>query len=217
MTKINFKNFPDTSTPLSAENLNQMQDNIDNSKVEKVEGKGLSTNDFTKALKDKLDGISVGANKTTIVNNLTSTSTTSALSANQGKILNEKIGARINVLWTGNQIVKTTIGNKLTLSNMPNLKDYVGKTISFYFSYGSDVLVRYSICLTDGTNGFFYTYTRNNSGNDLWIIEISINNIKSTTWTVATLISTVINNDNTMHLDNDNHNLRLYKIEVETY
>lgn len=30
MTKIEFKNLPDTSTPLSAENLNTMQDNIEN-------------------------------------------------------------------------------------------------------------------------------------------------------------------------------------------
>ena len=30
MNKINFKNYPDTSTPLSAENLNQMQSNIEN-------------------------------------------------------------------------------------------------------------------------------------------------------------------------------------------
>ena len=29
MNKIDFKNLPDTSTPLSAENLNQMQDNIE--------------------------------------------------------------------------------------------------------------------------------------------------------------------------------------------
>lgn len=44
---------------------------------------------FTTALKTKLDGIETGANKTTVVNNLTSTSTTSALAANQGKILND--------------------------------------------------------------------------------------------------------------------------------
>ena len=35
-------------------------------KVDKVEGKGLSTNDFTDALKDKLDGIENGAQVNTI-------------------------------------------------------------------------------------------------------------------------------------------------------
>ena len=62
-----------------------------NNKVEKVDGKGLSTNDYTTTEKNKLAGISTGANKTTVENSLTSTSTTNALSSNQGKVLNEKI------------------------------------------------------------------------------------------------------------------------------
>ena len=37
-----------------------------NNKVEKVNGKGLSTNDFTDTYKSKLDGISTGANKTNL-------------------------------------------------------------------------------------------------------------------------------------------------------
>lgn len=64
-----------------------------NGKVDKVEGKGLSTNDYTTAEKTKLSGIADGANKTTVENVLTSTSTTNALSANQGKVLDEKIKA----------------------------------------------------------------------------------------------------------------------------
>lgn len=46
--------------------------------------------------KIKLNGIEAGANKTTIVDNLTSNSAESALSANQGKVLDKKIEA-INV------------------------------------------------------------------------------------------------------------------------
>lgn len=38
---------------------------LNKDKVDNVTGKGLSTNDFTKLLKDKLDGIAVGANKYT--------------------------------------------------------------------------------------------------------------------------------------------------------
>lgn len=60
-------------------------------KVDKVSGKGLSTNDFTTALLNKLNGIATGANKTTIENVLTSTSTTNALSAAQGKALKDLI------------------------------------------------------------------------------------------------------------------------------
>lgn len=62
-------------------------------KVDKVEGKGLSTNDYSNEEKAKLAGIDEGANKTTIVNNLTTTTAGSALDAAQGKVLDEKITA----------------------------------------------------------------------------------------------------------------------------
>lgn len=48
---------------------------------------------MSKADKSKLDGIDTGANKTVVDDNLTSTSTTNALSANQGKQLESEISA----------------------------------------------------------------------------------------------------------------------------
>lgn len=66
---------------------------IVNKFVAKEDGKGLSSNDYTTAEKTKLSGIAEGANKTTVTDNLTSTSATDALSANQGKVLDEKIKA----------------------------------------------------------------------------------------------------------------------------
>lgn len=62
-------------------------------KVDKVDGKGLSTNDYTTAEKTKLSGIETGANKTVINNTVTSTSTTEALAAAQGKALSDRIDA----------------------------------------------------------------------------------------------------------------------------
>lgn len=62
-------------------------------KVDKVAGKVLSTNDYTAAEKTKLSGIAANANATVVVNNLTTTTVTSALSAAQGKTLNDKIVA----------------------------------------------------------------------------------------------------------------------------
>lgn len=61
--------------------------------VAKELGKGLSTNDYTTDEKTKLAGIAAGATKNTVENVLTSTSTTNALSAAQGKILDDKITA----------------------------------------------------------------------------------------------------------------------------
>lgn len=60
-------------------------------KVDKVDGKGLSSNDYTTPEKEKLSKIADGANKTVVTDNLTSTSSTEALSANQGRALNERI------------------------------------------------------------------------------------------------------------------------------
>ena len=48
---------------------------ISSKKVDKVDGKGLSTNDFTAAYKTKLDGIATGANKTIVDSEMSSTST----------------------------------------------------------------------------------------------------------------------------------------------
>lgn len=61
--------------------------------VRQESGKGLSSNDFTTEEKNKLYGIEIGANKTTVVDSLTSTSTTDALSSNQGRVLDDKIKA----------------------------------------------------------------------------------------------------------------------------
>lgn len=66
---------------------------LESGKVDKVEGKGSSSNDFTNAYKTKLDGIAAQANKTIVDNSLTSTSTTNALAAAQGKALKDLIDA----------------------------------------------------------------------------------------------------------------------------
>ena len=62
-------------------------------KVDKVSDKGLSTNDYTTAEKQKLAGIAKNATKTTIENILTSTRTNTALSAAQGKALKDALNA----------------------------------------------------------------------------------------------------------------------------
>lgn len=60
-------------------------------KVDKVSGKALSTNDYTTDEKNKLAGIAAQANKTNIVNNLTTSAAGSALDAQQGKVLKDAL------------------------------------------------------------------------------------------------------------------------------
>lgn len=91
---------------------------LDN-KVSVVEGKGLSSNDYSNDEKTKLEGIEEGAkanvkanwnstegdseilNKPNVIDNLESTSSTDILSAKQGKVLKEKIEETGGGLLTG--------------------------------------------------------------------------------------------------------------------
>lgn len=133
----NVDNTSDTNKPISTATQTAL-----NNKVDKVSGKGLSTNDFTSAYKTKLDNLDtnlsakanasavltktnttaftptgdynpatkkyVDDNKTPVVDNLESTSATSALSANQGKVINDKITA-LPIKSLAGQKVKPTL------------------------------------------------------------------------------------------------------------
>lgn len=61
-------------------------------KVDKVEGKGLSTNDFTNALLTKLNGIATGATKVTIDSALSSTSTNPV----QNKVIHAALADKVD-------------------------------------------------------------------------------------------------------------------------
>lgn len=61
-------------------------------KVDKVAGKGLSTNDYTTTEKNKLDGIEAGANKTVIDSTLDSSSTNSV----QNKVIKEVLDNKVD-------------------------------------------------------------------------------------------------------------------------
>ena len=72
-------------------------------KVDKVTGKGLSTNDYTTTEKNKLSGIAEGANKTVVDAAISSTST--------NPVQNKAIYASISA-------INTTLGNKLNASDI---------------------------------------------------------------------------------------------------
>ena len=65
---------------------------------------------MTSADKTKLNGIASNATNTTVVNSLTSTSTTSALSANQGRLLNSSISGKADNNHTHNEATQTEGG-----------------------------------------------------------------------------------------------------------
>ncbi len=81
-----------TDTVLSGPMGKQLQDN----KVDKISGKGLSTNDYTTTEKNKLAGIATGANKTTVDSTLSASSTNPV----QNKIVTEQINQLLGLIAT---------------------------------------------------------------------------------------------------------------------
>ena len=83
-------------------------------KVDKVSGKGLSTNDFTAGYKSKLDGIANGANKTIVDSSLSSTSTNPV----QNKVVNAQFATIATALGTINQSINNLNYTVLTSSEI---------------------------------------------------------------------------------------------------
>ncbi len=126
---------------------------IVNKFVAKVEGKGLSTNDFTNELKTKLDGVADGANKTTVEDVLTSTSSTNALSANQGKVLDGKIqdlSYNMGNLNYGDMLKSVyDIDNNGKVDNADNADKLNGQSADYY-AKATDVKDKFSQLTNDG-------------------------------------------------------------------
>lgn len=124
--------------------------------VAKETGKGLSTNDFTNELKTKLDGIAKGANKTTVEDVLTSTSTTNALSANQGKVLDGKIqnlADNMDNLDYGDMLKSVyDIDNNGKVDNADNADnaDKLNGQSADYYAKATDVKDKFSQLTNDG-------------------------------------------------------------------
>lgn len=96
-----FQEYIDTVT----ENLLRKDEtNITITGTFKDKNGGTSKNNFSDEYKTKLDGIATGANKTIINNTLTSTSTTEALSAAQGKALKGQVDEKQKTISKGTSI-----------------------------------------------------------------------------------------------------------------
>ena len=114
-------------------------DNLLNNKVDKVDGKGLSSNDYTTEEKDKLSGIEAGANKTTVDSELSDTSTNPV----QNKVITTKL-SKLNSDGTlnsdnvkYNQILGTVSGNTITFTD--SQRKYIGGSDTYLLdAYVSD-------------------------------------------------------------------------------
>lgn len=200
-TKQTWENLPSQTTPINADRLTHIEYGIFDAaatadtaasdassaisgladKVDKVEGKGLSTNDFTDALKTKLDNIETGAevnvqsdwnqsdnsaddyikNKPTLGTSAYKNSTnvvTDSTDLVESGAVKDLVGWGNKNLWNNNLFTsnaKTTTGVTATLQNDKSLIITGGNTSS-----GNNVIECGEINLKTGT----YTLSGANSG-----------------------------------------------------
>lgn len=150
-------------------------------KVDKVDGKGLSTNDYTTAEKEKLAGIAAGANKTTVDSALSSSSTNPV----QNKVVNTAITILNNLV--GDTKVSTQISNAIT--NQKGVADGIatldstGKVPSTQLpSYVDDVIEGYysssKFYKTKGSDGTYSSEITGETGK----IYVDLNTNKTYRW-----------------------------------
>ena len=119
-------------------------------KVDKVDGKGLSTNDYTTAEKTKLAGIATGANKTTVDTALSSTSTNPV----QNKVINTALAGKANTSHTHNYAGSSSAGGAATSANKLNT-NAGSATQPVYFANGVPVPTTYTLGKSVPANAVF--------------------------------------------------------------
>lgn len=128
-------------------------------KVDKVSGKGLSTNDYTTAEKNKLAGIAAGANKITVDSALSTTSTNPV----QNKVINSKCVDIENAIATNlidtSKITSTTVYGVTRTNNGDGRISYAGTNTL--------TTARYLALMNDRTlSAGTYTFTHNGVANN---------------------------------------------------
>lgn len=148
-----------TNTNYPSEKL--VKDSLDG-KVDKINGKSLSTEDYTSAEKTKLSGIETGANKTTVDSSLSSSSTNPV----QNKVINTALSGKANT--SHNHTVSNitdfptlatvaTSGNYNDLSNKPDLSQAGAVSITKEQT---------------ANTGYFATYTFEQNGLQIGQVDI---------------------------------------------
>ena len=96
-----------------------------NNKVDKVSGKGLSTNDYTTAEKNKLSGIATGANKTVVDSDISTTSTNPV----QSKAVGLKFQGVDSEISGINSVLNSTADEIATIVNEYGSKNLVDTSL----------------------------------------------------------------------------------------
>ena len=131
-------------------------------KVDKIDGKGLSTNDFTNVLKSKLDGIAEGANKTVVDSELSTTSTNpvqNAVVTTKINTLANKDGSDATGTWGIN--ISGTAAKATADKNGNDITTTYTKQADFEKIVGNVDIIDYTSQISKNTDVVAYMWTTN--------------------------------------------------------
>ncbi|WP_405282111.1 hypothetical protein [Methanobrevibacter sp.] len=166
-------------------------------KVDKVNGKGLSTNDYTTDEKNKLEGIAAGANKITVDSALSSSSTNPV----QNKVINTPLGNKVDtVSGKGLSTNDYTTTEKNKLAGITESAD----AVSYSQTSDSSVSGAYEIgkITINGTATTIYGKDTNNT----YTAEATATNIKMNGTQSAGSLSTYARGDHVHPSDTSKEN-----------
>ena len=120
-TTINVNNIPQSSVNFDSDPQAQID-----AKVDKIDGKQLSTNDYTTEEKNKLAGIQEGAEVNPAIDSILSTTSTNAVQNNVvTEALNDKASLSQNNTFTGNQ----SFTGDVNIKSLKQSDDFVWGTL----------------------------------------------------------------------------------------
>lgn len=157
--KVTSWNATTSDTHYPSEKL--VKDSLD-TKVDKVNGKGLSTEDFTSAEKTKLSGIETGATNTVIDSSLSNTSTNPV----QNKVIDTALNGKANSSHNHTVSNITDFPTLATVATSGNYNDLSNKP---------DLSQAGAVSLTKeqtANTGYFATYTFEQNGSTIGQIDI---------------------------------------------
>lgn len=145
--------------------LGNMINTLDGLKVNKVDGKGLSTNDFTDALLTKLNGISAGATAISIDSALSSSSTNPV----QNKVINSALNSKAASSHTHDRLTQPTDARGVATKESDYNKTIVFQGLKSNTNIGKPSTDIYSYVLglmgwTDNSGGHAHELAFNDSG-----------------------------------------------------
>lgn len=182
----------------------QIKDKL-SGKVDKVSGKGLSTNDYTTTEKNKLAGIATGANKTTVDSVLSTTSTNPV----QNKVVNTALNNKVDKENGKSLVSDTEITRLSTVENYDDtaIKAEIANKVDNDI-FVAENLIKYPYESEQGKVGRGVTFTYDDEG----VVHL-VNTGTSTGDAFALVSGLTLSGTYTISVDNTDAYIRVLGID----